>query len=283
MNARADGSMAVPAARAPQIRQIEILRHSLRVGVWPGDSAHVPLLLFNGIGGRLEMLTPFVEALGAVEAIAFDVPGTGESPLPRVPYRLWMLARLASRVLDALGYNRVDVMGASWGGALAQQFAHQYPGRCRRLVLAATAQGGLMIPGRLSVLLKMMTPRRYNDPAYRKKNFGVMYGGAARTSRELFEQFSAHMGRMNRLGYLLQQLAIAGWTSLPWLPFLPQPTLVLAGDDDPIIPLVNAKLMARLIPKARLHVLHDGHLFLLSSAAESATAVREFLDSDETS
>jgi pimeloyl-ACP methyl ester carboxylesterase len=59
--------------------------------------------------------------------------------------------------------------------------------------------------------------------------------------------------------------------------------LVLAGDDDPLVPVINAKLMASLIPEARLHVLHDGHFFLISSAAEYTAVVREFLNSEEAS
>jgi len=112
------------------------------VSRWPGNPAHVPLLLFNGIGARLELLAPFVDALGgAAETITFDIPGAGESPPPLLPYRLWMLARLTSRLLDVLGYERVDVMGISWGGTIAQQFALQCSARCRRLILAATTQG----------------------------------------------------------------------------------------------------------------------------------------------
>ena len=70
-------------------------------------------------------------------AITFDVPGAGESPTPRHPYVMPMLAALTARMVKQLGYGKVDVFGLSWGGALAQQFAIQYPMRCRRLVLAA--------------------------------------------------------------------------------------------------------------------------------------------------
>ena len=69
-------------------------------------------------------------------------------------------------MLDQLGHEQVDVLGVSWGGALAQQFAFQQARRCRRLVLAATSPGSLMVPGKLTVLLKMATPRRYKDPDY---------------------------------------------------------------------------------------------------------------------
>ena len=83
--------------------------------------------------------------------------------------------------------------------------------------------------------------------------------------------------KTSQQGYLMQQLALIGWTSAPWLPLLRQQTLILAGDDDPVIPLVNAQIMARLIRRSRLHVFHDGHLFLISEAAEAGRIVREFL------
>jgi poly(3-hydroxyoctanoate) depolymerase len=79
----------------------------------------------------------------------------------------------------------------------------------------------------------------------------------------------------------MQQMALLGWTSVPWLPLLAQPTLVMAGDDDPVIPLVNAKLMAGLIRNSRLHVFHDGHLFLISNATEAGRVVRDFLTAPE--
>jgi pimeloyl-ACP methyl ester carboxylesterase len=79
-------------------------------------------------------------------------------------------------------------------------------------------------------------------------------------------------------GYWMQLLALGGWTSLPWLWRIRQPTLILAGDDDPIIPLVNARVMAALIPRARLHVYNDGHLALVTDAATLAPLIVAFLD-----
>lgn len=170
-------------ATQPRTLNIEyhtVLGHRLRVAIWPGAKNKVPLLLFNGIGAGFELVTPFIDELDpSIEVIVFDVPGTGESPAPRVPYRMWMLAAMASRLVHALGHDRVDVMGVSWGGALAQQFALQNPRLCRRLILAATSQGTLMVPGRLSALTAFMSPRRYNDPEYRQKIFGTIYGGKA--------------------------------------------------------------------------------------------------------
>ena len=82
-------------------------------------------------------------------------------------------------------------------------------------------------------------------------------------------------------GYLAQLYAIAGWTSVPWLCRLPQPTLVISGDDDPIVPLVNGRMLDRLIPDSRLHVVPGGgHLFLLEQPAEMAALVTDFLTAD---
>jgi pimeloyl-ACP methyl ester carboxylesterase len=156
----------------------------LRVGVRPGDNTRPPLLLFNGIGASIELVVPFLQALQGPEAIVFDVPGVGGSPAPTLPYRPSTLARLSARLLDQLGHQQVDVLGVSWGGALAQQFAFQHGERCRRLVLAATSPGHLMVPGRLTVLLKLATPRRYKDADYMKRIAGDIYGGALRGAPE---------------------------------------------------------------------------------------------------
>ncbi len=150
-----------------ETRIITVKGQRLRVAIRPGDGTRTPLLLMNGIGINLEALQPFVDALDpAIEVIRFDVPGTGSSPAPLIPQRFSAHARLVTKMLDQLGYQQVDVLGVSWGGGLAQQFAFQYPDRCRRLILVSTGTGALMVPGHPSVLAKMITPRRYQDPSY---------------------------------------------------------------------------------------------------------------------
>jgi poly(3-hydroxyalkanoate) depolymerase len=260
-----------------QISLHDVAGNMLRVGVRRGEKARPPLLLFNGIGASIELVEPFLDALDGPEAIIFDVPGVGGSPAPRLPYRPSTLARLSARLLDQLGYAQVDVLGVSWGGALAQQFAFQQGKRCRRLVLAATSPGHLMVPGKLTVMLKMATPRRYKDPDYMKRVAGDIYGGALRSSPELVGKHLRHVRWSSDYGYYLQLVAGFGWSSLPWLRFLPQPTLVMAGTDDPIVPVANGRILASLIPDARLVTIDDGHLFLVTSARESAAMISEFL------
>ena len=170
------------------------------------------------------------------------------------------------------------MLGISWGGGVAQHFAAFQRARCRRLVLAATAMGTLMVPARPSVLVHLVTPRRYLDREYLQRIAGDLYGGLARIDTE---EVAAAMHDHNRAGlsrgYLYQLAASAGWTSVPFLPLLRQRTLILSGDDDPIIPLANARLMKLLIPKSRLHIYRGGHLGLVTEAAGLAPVVDAFL------
>ena len=267
-----------------EVRTVEAGGQRLKVAIRRGPNEagrgpRLPLLLINGIGARLELFEPFVRELDpAVEVIRFDPPGIGGSPPASRPYRFSGLCRLIAAMLTELGYDRVDVLGISWGGGVAQQFAASQRARCRRLVLVATAMGTPMVPARPSVLRHLVTPRRYLDPGYLRRVAGDLYGGLARIDSEpiVTAMQHGHQVRPSR-GYLHQLTATAGWTSLPLLPRLRQPTLILAGDDDPIIPLANARLMHRLIRDSRLHVYHGGHLGLVTDAAELAPVVDGFL------
>jgi poly(3-hydroxyalkanoate) depolymerase len=268
-----------------RITTVAVSGQRLRVAIRPGTSGGPPLLVCNGIGTPLEALAPFSTAVDpAIEVVRFDVPGVGGSPATLLPYALPFLAGLAVRMLGELGYDRFDVLGISWGGSLAQQIAFQYPRRCRRLVLVATSTGSLMIPARPRVLAHMTSPRRHRDPEHALRIAGDIYGGALRSQPELADLVTRAYGvaAVSPRGYLYQLMAGAGWTSLPWLPLIRQPTLILAGDDDPIIPLANARLMAALLPDARLRVYPDGHLGLLTRSSELVPVVSEFLLAAET-
>jgi len=270
---------------AAEVRTVAVGPQRLRVAIRPGtngvgSASRPPLLLINGIGARLEALEPFAAAVDpAVEVIRFDPPGIGGSPLPPGPYRFTGLCRLIAGLLTELGHDQADVLGISWGGAVAQHFAAFQRARCRRLVLAATAAGAPMVLARPSVLARLMTPRRYLDRAYLERVAGDLYGGSARTDWATAST-ALHKGeelpRSSR-GYLYQLAAVAGWTAVPFLPWLRQPVLILAGDDDPIIPLANARLMHRLVRDSRLHVYPGGHLGLITEAAALAPVVDGFL------
>ncbi|RYP85081.1 poly(3-hydroxyalkanoate) depolymerase [Nocardioides guangzhouensis] len=261
--------------------RVRVLGHDVRVAVRPGTAPGPPLLLCNGIGASLDLLDPFVDEVDPrIEVVRFDVPGVGGSAGPKVPYNFALLAWLVGTLVDRLGYDRFDALGISWGGGLAQQLAFQYPRRCRRLVLVSTGTGMLMVPAHPRVLGKMLTPRRYRDPAYAKAIAPLLYGGRMRRQPGEVRHVMYEPERLGpRSGYYLQLLAGAGWTSLPALPLIRQPALILAGNDDPLIPLVNARIMRALLPHAVLHVYDDGHLGLLTAADELGPLVSRFLTS----
>lgn len=246
----------------------------------PDDAEHT-LLVFNGIGASLDSVIPFAGEFKRTRIVTFDVPGVGGSPTPVLPYRFTGLSRLIGRALDKLGIGSVDVFGVSWGGAAAQQFAQDHPDRTKSLILAATSAGFVMVPGNLKVLSKMATPKRYTDPNHMLNIGPEIYGGQLRFSDAVLREHAATLKSGDSRGYLYQLLAGVGWTSWLWLPRLKIPTLIIMGDDDPIVPAVNGKILARRLPDARLVTMPCGHLFILTSPKETAALVEGFIHEPE--
>src|SRR6201999_690567 len=113
--------------------------------------------------------------------------------------------------------------------------------------------------------------------AYMDRIAADIYGGAFRDDPALIGRHARAMHGTRGFGYFFQLLAIAGWTSLPWLWSLPQPTLVLMGDDDPLVPPINGHILAALIPNAELQMIDDGHLFIVTKPEETASLIEAFL------
>jgi poly(3-hydroxyoctanoate) depolymerase len=274
-----DALAAPPEAR---VSFVEVDGVRIRVSV-RGEGR--PLLLVMGIGGNLEMWGPFERHLDGhgIQTIAFDAPGSGESTTWRRPRRMGGIANTVDHLLDKMGYGRVDVLGVSFGGALSQQITRDHPERVRRLVLCATGPGvpGLGgVPGRPRAMLALATPRRYYSPEYFREVSPVLYGGKRSIEPDLLtQQAHARFAKPpSPRGYFNQLWAMQAFTMVPWLPRMRQATLVMSGDDDPIVPLGNSRILVRLLPNSRLYVVKGGgHLFLLQAPGESAEQVAAFL------
>lgn len=274
-----------PGEQRDRIRTIAVRGISARVSVRPARGRltdQPPLLLCNGIGASLEALQPLVDALDPDRGVVrFDVPGVGGSALPPFPYPLAALSSWVTALMATLGHRSFDVLGLSWGGGLAQQLAVQSRRRVRRVVLVATGTGTLMVPAHPRVLSKMLTPRRHRDAAYAARIAPEIYGGSMRSDPQLGASLLHAFTRAGpKRGYYYQLAAMTGWTSLPFLGLIRQPTLVMGGDDDPIIPVANPRLQARLIPAARLVVHHGGHLAILTEADELVPVIDAFLNEE---
>ena len=238
------------------------------------------MLLINGLGAGLEMWRPLVGELPGREVVALDLPGTGHSGRPRLPMRMPRLAAAVTAVLDELALPRVDLLGNSLGGIVAQEVARHSPERVTRLVLAATTPGLPSIPPNPLVALLMLSPARYYDRRLAELIVPVIAGGRTSRDRRVLRE-----GLRERLadpptpvGYLHQLCSVWGWSGHIHLPRLHMPTLVLHGEEDPVVPVVNARYMARRIPNATLHVIaRGGHLILADEAVVAGKVIVEFL------
>lgn len=236
-----------------------------------------PLLLLMGIGGHTGMWRPARDHLEGFRTIAFDMPGTGRSPLDVFGSPgMAALADLTAGVMDSVGVERADVLGYSFGGALAQELAHRHPERVDRLVLVATTYGiGAQIGSPLAVA-SLMTPLRYYSPRFLRAIAPYAFGGQTPPSEESLGERRQRPPTL--LGYWKQVATIANWTSSPWLASLEPPTLLVMGADDRLAPLSNGRHMAARIPRAQLVVVpHAGHLLLLEGNQQAYEAIGGFL------
>ena len=270
----ARASSATTPAWAPDVRQVRLGRTRVRVATW-GEGP--PLLLLNGIGGNMDMWEPVARRIPDRQLVMFDAPGTGGSPALRRGMRMRGYAALVVRLLDELGIDRTDVLGYSWGGALAQELLHRAPERCGAVVLGATMPGVGGQPPAPWVVALMATPARYYSRTYLRLVAPLVFGGAPDSAADSSHGQARRRRPPSLLGYSQQLYAISGWSSRPWLRRLRAPVLVLSATRDPLIPVRNARILAREIPGARLHLIEGGHLFLLEQADEAVAVVRAFL------
>lgn len=257
--------------------------------VWRGHHVAVgetgagdPLLLLSGLGAHTDMWEPFVAQFAHRRIIRFDMPGAGRSSTPLYPISIAALAELAVAVLDHFSTPRADVVGFSYGGAVAQQAARDNPQRIRRLVLAATTCGIGGVPGSIHATTALATPLRFYSRLYFDQVAAALYGGA--TGRDPVvraqQMRSRHLAPPpSSYGYAMQMLGATGWSSLPFLSDIPHETLVISGDDDPLVPVANARILARRIRHARLEIVkRAGHLLLWDDAPNLAARIGPFID-----
>lgn len=258
-------------------RMVQLSKHRLRVSI-RGEGS--PVLLMNGLGASIALWEALHEDLTGLQVISFDAPGTGRSSTPLGPYRMSALADMAAELLDRLGQDRVDVVGYSFGGVLAQQFAHDHPQRVRRLALGATTPGWGALAGDVASLLSIITPVRYYSRRAYALTAAAMAGGAAEADPAFIERTSVARvrDRPSVGGYYLQLMAAWSWSSLPWLHRVGQPTLVMTGTEDRLIPAANSELIASRLPCARLFLIPGwGHYVMLDRRSGAGAAIADFL------
>ena len=251
------------AAQQPIIAFLTIHGRRLRVAQWnfADGVRELPVLVFNGIGMNLELLDPLARAMHPRPVLCFDMPGIGKSPDPVVPYNAVSMALTSAALLDRLKIARVDVLGISWGGGIAQQFALQHRARIGKLVLAATSAGMLMAPGSLPAVARLADPAEWTMGKALQRNLALLYNGGGTGDPVSLNAATPP----SPSGFVYQLAALAGWSSVPLLPLLDVPTLIMAGDEDQVVPPVNSQFLHALIPGSKLRLISGGgHLFPFS-------------------
>ena len=230
----------------------------------------VPLLMLNGIGAEYRIWKDLRRSIGR-PTLAFDVQSRHMGRRPSIR----TFAKYVRDTLEGRQIQQVDVLGLSWGGFAAQQLAHDHPALVRRLVLASTSPGYYSVPARPSSYVALLRPSRSAKRAGTLSKH--LYAGDFLRDPSLIHQLGL-IRPIDGSTYHRQLWATIGWSSLPWLHSIRHETLILHGDDDPVIPFVNARLMNRLLPNATLHpVENGGHLYLYTRPKLLGPQIGEFL------
>ncbi len=246
------------------------------------NPAELPVLYISGTGGDLRHSFPDRSPLNRSFRVAhYDQRGLGQTSKPPGPHTMADYADDACGLLDALGWERVHVVGTSFGGMVAQHLAIRHQERVGRLVLNCTSPGGLHpsfplhtiealdVEARLEVRLGLLDNRwdpGQDDPIPGLGPIYDRYIARVRTERTPESQ----------AGYLAQLEARSGHDVEASLKKITSPTLVCAGAYDDLAPPINSERIAAAIPGARCMTFDGGHLFLLQDRT-AYPAILDFL------
>lgn len=250
-------------------------------GPTAAPASGTPLVLIQGLGYTSDMWHRVLPGLSAPRrTIRVDNRGVGRSSVPDTP---WSIEEMADDVINAMndaGVERAHVFGVSMGGLIAQELALRHPSRVEKLILGCTHPGGSdavrMDPAAATMLMDR-TPKSAREVI----EASIPFVYAETTSRDDIERdISA------RVRYALRATAYWGQLdamrshhgTLPRLPEVTAPTLVIHGTVDKLVQPGNAELIAKAIPGARLAWLEGaGHVFWTDQPEPSVALINDFL------
>lgn len=248
-----------------------------------GVGRGAPLLMINGLGASAHDWGPLLEILAAERRIiAFDNRGAGRSEVPDEPMTLPRLASDALAVMDAHGLDSADVLGYSMGGMIAQLVALEQPARVRRLVLLGTHAGARSAVRSTPEARAVMSPDENlprEELARRQYEAFVAPDFPAEDPRAFEEMLSVRLSHLAPLYAWRRQLqAVVESERADRLSRIRTPTLIVHGAEDPLIPVDNGRMLADLIPAARLVIVPGcGHMLGWEAPGAVAEAVMPFL------
>ncbi len=241
-----------------------------------------PLVLIEGLGYAAWMWFKQVPQLSKhFQVIIFDNRGVGHTDKPDVEYSIKMFAGDTAGLLKALGIPRAHILGVSMGGFVAQEFALAYPEMIKKLILCSTSFGGPhMVPIPQRTLQMMAQGGQTPRDTFR---IGLSVAVGADYLQKKADEIEMIIGWrlaniQPRYAYMRQFYAGAGFDAEERVGGITAPTLVMAGEEDQVVPAENARLLAEKIQGARLELFSGaGHLFFIEKAAEFNRKVVDFL------
>lgn len=264
-----------------------------------GDPARPALLLVQGLAQQLtDWPAPMIEALAATHhVVVFDNRDTGlsaklgpcrsDQDSPETPYTLFDMAEDTAGLIGALGLGRVDLLGYSMGGRIAQIVASRHPGLVRSLacLMSSGGQAGVQAAPHIREALGAARPAELlqaPDIDLFTRQAALFEGGTVVTpAAELRARIAAAVARSYcPLGSARQIRAIgAAGDRSELLRGITAPTLFIHGSDDPVVPVEAARAGAALIPGARIHVVDGlGHSLSATTAKAVLPPLLDFLD-----
>jgi pimeloyl-ACP methyl ester carboxylesterase len=229
-----------------------------------GPTGADPLVLIMGLGWDMTGWQLLMPHLGGFRVLRLDNRGTGRSDKPNRPYSIRQMALDVIRCMNAAGIDAAHLYGASLGSMIAQEVALDYPARVRSLILGCPSPGAISIPGSPGILRILLNREALSPEESFMKATPFLYGRSLTERPEAIEEVMRRRiaSRADPIGVRRQLEAVLKWSSLRRLRGLHAPTLIMHGDKDRLIPLSNGRLIATLIPGARLHIIRGaGHVY----------------------
>ena len=246
-----------------------------------GDGA--PLILIPGLGTGSWLWFKQVPAFAeSFRTIIFDPPGVARSARSATAYTTRSLAATVAQLMEALGLERAQVLGASLGGFVAQEFALAYPNKTESLVLCCTSAGGARhVPTHASVMEAYASNFKLDTDERIRQNLLLSFAPhyVSEHPAEVEQVLAMRLANFVPDDVYLSQVR-AGQThdADARVSRIAAPTLVLTGDADRIVPPENSQRLAAAIPGAKLTLIPRGsHLFFIEQAEEFNAAVIEFI------
>ena len=241
------------------------------------------VLFFNGSGATLKTSTLLISALAkSCTVLAHDQRGLGETSIPDGPYTMQQYASDGAALLDHVGWDTCSVVGISFGGMVAQEFAATYPQRVERLVLMCTSAGGeagssypLHELASLEPEIRAQRVSELTDSRWTPEWLATHPSDAAMVSVRA-EQAAVPKSRDTLRGESLQLQARIGHDVASRLHMITSPTFVTAGRYDGIAPVLNSEEIVKRIPDATLAVYEGGHIFTAQDK-QALVDIRTFL------